>query len=174
MADIIYTPQATANRMATLLNVGPGMKVLDPGSGLGALAQAVHALQPTAEITCVDNDTGTYAGLEGLSWAHVVKADFLNVWRVLLPAHFDRVIMTPPFSEALNTEHVTQAFSLLKPGGRLVAAVNRTFKTRSGAKWDAFRALHAQNLVSEETIANGTFRENNVNIVTSIIVWAKS
>ena len=48
-----------------------------------------------------------------------VHADFLECNGDL--GTFDRVVMNPPFENAVDIKHIMHAYGMLKPGGRLVA-----------------------------------------------------
>ena len=52
---------------------------------------------------------------------------------------YDRIIMNPPFGDRRDAEHVRHAYSLLKPGGRLVAIMGEGVFFGKDKKADDFR-----------------------------------
>jgi len=57
-----------------------------------------------------------YHGQPGLTVRH---RDFLECHEDL--GEFDAIVMSPPFANAQDIDHIEHALTMLKPGGRLVA-----------------------------------------------------
>ncbi len=132
--QLFPTPAAVAQTMAALADIKPGLRVLEPSAGTGAI---IAALPPSIELVAVEINAALAERLEGdrTSAHHAVRrADFLSI---LTPASFvgsmtkggdpaplgtfDRIIMNPPFAHGDDIRHIRHAITFLRPGGRLVA-----------------------------------------------------
>ncbi len=115
------TPLDVALRAAQLLELQPGQRVLDVGSGLGNLSWAVRECG------------GVPIGVEVQPWAQQVNqalglgavcADFLDGYR---PPEFDAVIVNPPYGRVYGHADAALDFMLriagLSPSGVRVAAI---------------------------------------------------
>jgi phospholipid N-methyltransferase len=135
--DFFETPADLADEMVEQANIKPGMTVLEPSAGHGAIAEAVRRACPKAtlevcEIQSVNRDILMRKGF------NVVGAEFVDR---LDDNHYDRIVMNPPFSRQQDIDHVNYAYSLLKPGGRLVAIMSASVKFRDNRKAQEFKQL---------------------------------
>ncbi len=81
---------------------------------------------------------------------------------------YDRIIMNPPFSNRRDAEHVQHAYSLLKPGGRLVAIMGEGVFYGQDRKAQAFREwLEAVGGTSEK-LEEGTFLDPSLPVNTGV------
>ncbi len=113
------TPPAVAARMMELLELKPGMSVLEPSAGLGHLAELARTAG--GDVVCVELNL-RLAGVLEAKGLRVTGADFLSLGMEL--GTFDRVLMNPPFERCADLDHIRHALRYhLKPGGRLVAVV---------------------------------------------------
>ncbi|HHK0428589.1 TPA: methyltransferase, partial [Pseudomonas aeruginosa] len=67
---------------------------------------------------------------------NLVGSDFMEV----SGKQYDRIVMNPPFSKGRDIQHVQHAYSLLKPGGRLVAIMSEGAFFQSNKAAENFRA----------------------------------
>lgn len=132
------TPPALVARLLELAEIAPGMRVLEPSAGHGAIADAIYDLtgeRPRlVELLPANCDV-----LRAKGYGDVLGAgDFLGVpadaW---LP--FDRIVMNPPFARQQDLAHVRHAWELLAPGGRLVAIMALGFTFRQDRNSASFR-----------------------------------
>lgn len=171
--DLFPTPPDLAARIVALAGVEPGHSVLEPSAGTGNLLREimkVHSLRVTAvEINgdlserlrhAWDGERDPYIG--------IVHQDFLS-WNAGC-SRFDRVVMNPPFSNGADIDHVTHAFYLLKPGGRLVAVMSTGVKFRSDKKTKVFRALVASCDGTIEDNAPDAFKASGTMVQTVTVV----
>ncbi|HLL88649.1 MAG TPA: ParB/RepB/Spo0J family partition protein, partial [Tepidisphaeraceae bacterium] len=171
------TPPDVAMRVAQLAAIGPGMTVLEPSAGRGAIATAVFAAQPLADLYMVEIDPTHRDALDGIAGEEAVRiGDFLALPADALvpdPSGFDRVVMNPPFSGGQDADHVLRAFSLLKPGGRLVAIVGTGILSRTDKRAVAFQDFLAEHAAAAEDheLPAGTFADTDV--ATRIVVIDK-
>ena len=119
------TPEGLAKRAVELADIDAGHLCLEPSAGTGGLAK----FMPKDRTRCVEV-SAMHANILSAQGFAVACDDFL-VWSGL-PGHpmFDRVVMNPPFSEGRWTAHVEAAAGMVKPGGRLVAILPTSAKSR--------------------------------------------
>jgi len=139
------TPASVADQMIDLAGIDAlpaGTKVLEPSAGDGAITfRVISRTHGTIKPLSIELDKDRS---EKIRWAWgsgpVETANFLN-WSA--PCQFDRVLMNPPFVSGEDPQayqsHIRRAFSMLRPGGRLVSVAPSGFTFRTDAKATAFR-----------------------------------
>lgn len=163
-AQYFPTPAAVVQRVIELAAIKPGMEVLEPSAGSGAIVTAAAAAG--AVVDCIERDPGYAAALADASIARALTvADFLAV-----PAEprYDRVVMNPPFTKGTDMQHVEHALRFLKPDGLLVSVMSWTVTTESRAT-SKFRALVETRGGTVEAVAAGAFRESGTDVPTVIV-----
>ena len=133
-----YTPSDLAQRVVGLADIRPGMRVMEPSAGMGAIAvQAASVLH--VRVTCVEvlQESFEYLRHLGLFYA-VLRGDFLDLDPDPI---FDRVVMNPPFAKQADIIHVTHALKFLKPGGILVSIMSAGPSFRMDKRESAIRGL---------------------------------
>ena len=148
------TPLPLAYAAVQAAMIRPGDRVLEPSAGTGILAVMAHcALRETAGQRLYLNELAlNRAGLlEGLFPG--VSVDRRNAETIAdyLPGLVPSVVlMNPPFSVSPGVErrrhdadlrHIRSAFSMLPPGGRLVAIASHSCVPGNPAWQSAFRYL---------------------------------
>lgn len=122
--QLFPTPRDLAQRMADLADIKPGHRVLDPSAGTGMLLGAMGGRMFSA-----DGKSGEAHAVEiNQALADRLKTEFPltrihcdDFLTMPILGEFDRIIMNPPFKNAADLKHIARAFSMLAPGGRLVA-----------------------------------------------------
>ncbi|MFI6889135.1 DUF3560 domain-containing protein [Streptosporangium canum] len=138
--EVFVSPPHIAALVVDLAGVKPGMTVLEPSAGAGALLRA--AVELGAVVDCVELAPQMAAVLRDSGLARKVhQSDFLAVDRAALDPAYDRVVMNPPFSKGQDVAHVAYALSFLKPGGQLVAVMSNGVTFRKDKGYPAFRDL---------------------------------
>jgi predicted RNA methylase len=162
--SLFPTPPDLAARVAEEAGIEPGMTVLEPSAGTGALV--VAASVRGGAVTAVEVN---HALAEALArrFADVRRADFLQCNGDL--GTFDRVLMNPPFAGQADIEHVTHAMRFLKPGGRLAAIMSAGVTFRQDRKAQAFRALVERCGGRIEAMPDGTFRDAGTDVRTVLV-----
>lgn len=161
-----YTPKALASLAADKLDIKPGMTVLEPSAGRGALADA--AMEAGAgEVRCVEIDVanGPY-----LAKYNTDFADFLR-WGTPKP-EFYRILMNPPFAKQADAVHFMRALEWLKPGGRIVAIMSAAVTFRNTQLYSEIRRLvNESGLISQ--VAPGSFKESGTNVNAVVVTYVR-
>jgi predicted RNA methylase len=128
--DYFPTPFKVANRVVEKADIRPGMTVLEPSAGNGAIADAVRQSTPSARITT--NEISSQLGdiLEAKGYSNTRK-DFLTM---PTDQKYDRIVMNPPFGKGTQGSdqlHIRHAYNMLAPNGRLVAVASEGSFSRS-------------------------------------------
>lgn len=157
-----FTPADLAAKVAARCDIRPGMKVLEPNVGGGALAQAAKACGGV--VTGYEVDPKLCAANEA------IHADFTKVEPTPV---FDRVLMNPPFAKGADVEHVSHALKFLAPGGRLVAIMSGGVTFRQHAKMTKFRAEINALGGTIEALPSGSFKTSGTLVETILLVVDK-
>lgn len=164
------TPTPIVRQLIDHARIEPGMRVLEPSAGRGAIALA--AADAGAVVDCVELQAGH---AEAIRDAHhpdvtVLVADFLTTSPQPV---YDRVVMNPPFARQADIAHVTHAYKALKPGGLLVAVMSAGITFRQTQAAGAFRA-RLEALDGElHPLPDGAFKESGTGVRTVIAVLPK-
>lgn len=168
-----FTPEDLAQRVVAAACVEQGQSVLEPSAGEGSLVKVLLGEGLGLDIVAVEID-GHHCGLlrskfGGSDGFHLIEDDF---FAANLSPTFDRVVMNPPFAKGAAAAHVMHAWSLLKPGGKLVAIMPAGV---SNGTTKALLKLQKEVLAygTVEDIPAGAFKEAGTGIATSLLVATK-
>lgn len=130
------TPPEIANHLITLAEIEPSMSVLEPSAGKGNIADLVIPM--TGVIPSVIEPQARLQEILCLKGHKLVGTDFL-----IHQEQYDRIVQNPPFGKEFgrlhDIDHVLHAYSLLKPGGRLVSLMAASFTFSQETKASTFR-----------------------------------
>lgn len=171
------TPAAVVDQMVSEAALTPGMTVLEPSAGLGAIASVAAAAG--AAVDCVELN-GQMAGrlVAAGTYRDVRCADFLDMSppgaepiaaTFQLPA-YDRVLMNPPFAGQADIAHVTHALRFVKAGGRLVAVMSAGAQFRENKTAEGFRKLVADCGGWIERLPDESFAVSGTSVSTVLAV----
>jgi methylase of polypeptide subunit release factors len=163
------TPKAVVDQLIELAAIKPGMRVLEPSAGKGAIAYA--CADAGAGVHCIELMEANFAALVcDLRLVNVTKDDFLNV-----PPHavFDRVVMNPPFARQADIKHVMHAYKFLVDGGRLVSVMSSGVTFRDDKLTRSFRVLIRDAGGEIIELPQGSFKESGTMVNTVIAVLPK-
>lgn len=153
------------------------LRILEPSAGEGALADSLckfYGIQPD-QIRCVETDPWRVAVLRRKGYP-VLEGRFQD--RVGdLSGLFDLVLMNPPFTEPDDklayVAHVELAWSLLAPGGALVAVVPNGFASRTDKRTARLRALVEEHGWSD-TLPERAFEASGTGVQSMVVVLTRS
>lgn len=109
------------------------------------------------------NQTGDMVGA-----GYYDRADLTGVAHNGTASGYDRIIMNPPFSNRRDAEHVRHAYSLLKPGGRIVAIMGEGVFFGQDKKAQDFRDWLESVGGTSEKLPEGSFMDPSLPVNTSV------
>jgi predicted RNA methylase len=152
--DFFPTPKAVADDMVEQAGIEPGMTVLEPSAGNGNIAEAIRAAGASPDVVELSSQLREVLEAKGFK---VIGQDFLQT-----EGQYDRIVMNPPFSNGADIEHVQHAYTLLKPGGRIVAIVGEGAFGRSDKQATAFREWLDERGATVEKLPANTFADRTL------------
>ena len=158
------TPADVAERVIALADIRPGMSVLEPSAGRGALARPARSAG--GDVACVELQERNAAHLVADKFASVIVGDFLGITGL---ARCDRIVMNPPFAGQADIRHVRRAAEYLRPGGRLVSIMSAGIDFRTNALTIDFRKWLADHEGSITRLPAGSFKPSGTDVNTVIV-----
>lgn len=143
--------------------------ILEPSAGSGAILDALRDKFPLAELHAFE----VHATLGDILAAKGYELDGCDFLDAEPAATFDRVIMNPPFEGLQDIDHVRHAFTMLKPGGRLVAIMSPGPFFRTDRKASDFREWFEDNGGEKRELPPNSFRESGTGVNTVIVTLDK-
>ena len=165
------TPAPIVQQLIDLADIKPGMTVLEPSAGQGAIALA--AAEAGAVVDCVEIQDSNAAVISDAHHMNVtvLVTDFLTT----SPQQaYDRVVMNPPFARQDDIRHVLHAHQHLKPGGLLVAVMSNGVTFRSTPLTKEFWRLIDSEDGEVLPLPAGSFAESGTGVNTVIAVIPKT
>lgn len=161
--QLFPTPPELAERMVLEAEIQRGDTVLEPSAGTGSILRAIVDDGNARAIVAVEINRDLSEALRRefpLSFIHC--QDFLEYkrgnWLV------DRVVMNPPFENAVDIKHIKHAVSMLKPGGKLVALCAAGPRQTEQLKPIAD---------SWEVLPAGTFKESGTMVNVALMTYTR-
>ena len=154
--DFFPTPKGESKTMATLAGIKEGDDVLEPSAGNGNLADAAKAAGANVDVIEISSQLRDILTAKGYT---VVAHDFSSYTPT---KQYDAILMNPPFSNRQDADHIMRAFTMLKPGGRLVAIAGEGVFFGRDAKATAFREWLDEHGAEVEALAGGTFKDTSL------------
>ena len=166
--EFFETPMDVAGLVVAKARIEPGMKVLEPSAGRGAIADMVRAQCPDCRLDVVEIEETNRRILKEKGYKLAGK-DFTKFKK----RGYDRVVMNPPFSKQQDIDHVRRAFGLMKHGGLLVSVMAPSVKFRENKKTKDFQRLLDEQGGSIEDLPEGAFKESGTGVNTVIVTLPK-
>lgn len=164
------TPEGLAAEIVAKAGIVDGDIILEPSAGLGHIAEAITEAHPANKLICMEIYQPLCEALN-LKGYEAVNGDFLMCAAINPDIRPNKIIMNPPFENLQDIDHVTHAWELLKPGGRIVAIMAGN-KSRETAKVKDFMQFVDQYGTWEENPFGSfasSFRPTGVNTITVIL-----
>ena len=160
--DFFPTPAHIADEMVEAAGIEDGMSVLEPSAGMGHIAERIRAAGVDPDVV---EASGSRRELLEAKGFNVVGQDFMDHESA---DGYDRIVMNPPFSNRRDAEHVRHAYTLLRPGGRLVAIMGEGVFFGKDAKAQAFRDWLEEVGGTSEKLPEGTFNDPTLPVNTGV------
>jgi SAM-dependent methyltransferase len=167
------TPTPVVQQLIDLAELKPGMEVLEPSAGRGAIAGPIAAAD--CVVDCIEVQETNAKVIFDAGYANLVLVrDFLTTVPSANVTGYDRVVMNPPFARQDDIRHVMHAHRFLKPGGLLVAVMSNGITFRDTPLTREFRALLETEGGQIHPLPAGAFKESGTGVHTVIAVIPKA
>lgn len=165
------SPARVVDELLQLAQLEPGMRVLEPSAGRGAIVRGL--LDAGCRVRAVELMDSNVRFLRELDCS-ITQRDFLetHVSHETEGGLFDAVVMNPPFANFQDIAHVMHATYFLKPGGRLVSVMSAGVKWKTDRYSTQFREYVAQ-FGEFVDLPAGAFKESGTDVNTVIVVITK-
>jgi protein-L-isoaspartate O-methyltransferase len=161
-------PAPVVARLLELSQIKPGMLVLEPSAGQGAIANEVARI---TTVDCIELLPANAAKIiTGGNIRSLLNGDFLA--QIPQP-RYDRIVMNPPFAKQADIHHVAHAMQFLKPGGLLVAVMSAGVAFRDNSLTTIFRAMLKRHGGDIEPLEEGAFKQSGTMVRTVIVTIPK-
>ncbi|HLT37636.1 MAG TPA: methyltransferase, partial [Enhygromyxa sp.] len=160
------TPRPLVERMVDAAELAPGMRVLEPSAGDGAIALVIRERHPDVELDVIERQVSLRELLELQGFPPV--ADDFCAYTPAAP--YDRILMNPPFETKQDIQHIGHALDLLAPGGRLVAIASAGLSFRDDPKTKALRDRVEALGGRIESLPQGSFEASGTGVSTVLVV----
>jgi len=166
--QLFQTPKELASRMRDELSLKPTDDVLEPQAGLGMLVGVCGAVwHPKGSMTAVEINKELSDRLRyEFPLSSIICSDFLTCFDL---GEFDKIIMNPPFINAIDIKHILHALTLLREGGRLVSLCADGPRQR-----DKIMPLAINSGGFYESLGCGVFNDQGTNVSTALFVINKA
>ena len=160
------SPIIVVDRLMELAGINPGMCVLEPSAGRGAISRACS--NSGAVVDCYELMRENYEALAALNIPRTacIHADFLTIQP---HPHYDRVVMNPPFAKQQDVKHVLHALKFLQHDGLLVSVMSAGVSFRDNKLTQEFRAMIEDRGGNIEQLPDGAFKESGTMVRTVIV-----
>lgn len=166
------SPPDVVARLIELAHIEPGMLVLEPSAGRGAIAFACAEVGAT--VDCIELMTDNYLDLcdsiRLRGGPHTAMLASPQDFMTLEPKPiYDRVVMNPPFAKQQDIKHVLHALKFLKPDGLLVSVMASSVTFRDNKLTQDFRDLIRERGGDIEALPEGAFKQSGTMVRTVIV-----
>ncbi|MBT1695915.1 methyltransferase [Fulvivirgaceae bacterium PWU4] len=161
------TPTELIQQLLELADIQGDDRILEPSAGKGDLLDAVRESHSYHELHAIEPHS-ILREILTLKGYQLVDSDFLKY----NPGEgYDKIIMNPPFEDGQDVDHVRHAFTLLKPGGRVVFIMSEGPFFRQFKKDKAFREfLQVKNAFVSEPLKEAFKNAFNSTSITVRVV----
>ncbi len=163
------TPRPIVEQMLEIADIKADMSVLEPNAGKGNIADLIREYYPEARLSVIEINSRLREIL-------VAKGHNLVGWNFLEHQQtYDRVLMNPPFEDHQDAIHVKYAFSLLNPGGKVVAIMGEGAFFRMDKESISFREWLESLDGTSEKLPQGSFldSERSTGVATRLVTINK-
>lgn len=160
------SPPAVVAELIARAQLAPGMHVLEPSAGQGAIVAAIPRDCRVHCIELLDRNIDKLVAKCGGPGRSFSAADFLTTTP---ERSFDRVVMNPPFAKQADIHHVMHARRFLKPDGHLVSVMAAGVTFRTDKLSALFRELVSDGGGSFEPLPDGSFKASGTGVRTVIV-----
>ena len=166
------TPPELADWLVSLAgNILPGMSVLEPSAGRGAIIKAIHRVCPEVAVDYYELMPENRQFLSTMDNVRPMGEDF---YEEQSSVQYDRIIANPPFSGNQDICHVKRMYAWLKPGGTVAAITSTHWQMGQEKVCADFRKWLQEVGAHTYEIGEGMFKESGTGVNTNAIVITKA
>lgn len=166
------TPPELADWLVSLAgNILPGMSVLEPSAGRGAIIKAIHRVCPEVAVDYYELMPENRQFLSTMDNVRPMGEDF---YEEQSSVQYDRIIANPPFSGNQDIRHVKRMYAWLKPGGTVAAITSTHWQMGQEKVCADFRKWLQEVGAHTYEIGEGMFKESGTGVNTNAIVITKA
>ncbi|MDP3598897.1 MAG: SAM-dependent methyltransferase [Nitrospirota bacterium] len=158
------TPEPLAQQVIDDLDLEPHHLFFDTSAGRGRITDQAAKIVGHAQILLCEIQEANRQILTDKGYT-VHGTDFMT-WSP--PCLVDRVGINPPFERQADIQHVTKAFSHLKPNGKLTSIMSAGVSFREDRRARAFRDL-VQEYGTMRPLPDQSFKESGTNVSTVLV-----
>ena len=107
-------------------------------------------------------------GQDGNRLGYYDRSELVGVAQNGTQSGYDRIVMNPPFSDGRDIQHVQHAYSLLRPGGRIVAIMGEGAFFQSNKRAEGFREWLDTLGATNEKLPDGSFMDPSLPVNTGV------
>lgn len=165
------TPPDVADFMVSHAFIEPTDLILEPSAGKGALINTIRKEGFKNEIhVCEINDLN-WPTIEKLD-VKFITGDFLLIGSAYFN-QYDKIIANPPFTKNQDIDHFKMMWKCLKPGGRVVSVLSKTWTFGSQKKQTDFRKWIDEMDGSMYPLDEGSFKKSGTMVESLVVVIDK-
>ncbi len=159
------TPLTVVQVLLAAADIQPRDRVLEPSAGKGNIAEAVRRYHPTVHLDVIEINSQLRDILIAKGFAPLPTRNFLEY----VTGGYDVIVMNPPFENFQDIQHVRHAWTLLKPGGRLVAIMSESVFFRQDKMAEIFRDWLIKHDAIVGSLPEGAFKESGTMVRTRVV-----
>ncbi|HEY8095838.1 MAG TPA: DUF3560 domain-containing protein [Methylobacter sp.] len=166
--QLFETSDMLAEEMIDIADIQPGMSICEPSAGTGKILRRImQAANGSTIRTAVEINSHLCAILRRIDpGAHVFNTDFLTFPESSATVQkYDRIIMNPPFANAIDIQHIKHAHGLLAENGKVIAICAAGPRQRA-----ALQALIDECGGYWKDLPAGSFKESGTAVNTALVV----
>lgn len=154
-----------------IADIEPGMKVLEPSAGKGAIA--IPLIEKGCDVHAVEKHEPFREHLVDNGVRLIAEPDFMNI----VPSRsgeFDAVVGNPPFTKQQDISHVSHMIDFLQSGGLLRVVMSAGIRFRTNRKTTEFlRKLEEMSYHEWYDLPEGSFKPSGTNVNTVLVSATK-
>lgn len=166
------TPPEIADWLVSLAgDILPGMSVLEPSAGRGAIIKAIHRVCTDVAVDYYELMPENRQFLSTMDNVRPMGEDF---YEEQFSVQYDRIIANPPFSGNQDIRHVKRMYAWLKPGGTVAAITSTHWQMGQEKVCTDFRKWLQEVGAHTYEIGEGKFKKSGTGVNTIAIVITRS
>jgi hypothetical protein len=145
------------------------IKILEPSAGIGNLADAIKAKNPSVKIDCIELNKNSCNTLKEKGYI-TIRTDFLEYTPRKL---YDAVIAAPTFKNNIDIEHIMHMYDFIHNNGTIISLTSPYWLTGNQDNQIKFREWLKDKNYSLKMLPDNSFIEKYKTVPTAVITIKK-